>query len=350
MAYTVSQADPSQSRQVILELWKQNLPTASEDRYPWLYQTGRAKAWLLKVDDESAVGATGLMDRTIRSPEGLLRAGQAIDLNVNKDYRSVGPALSLARTLVRSAMQEGYPFIYAFPNADSEPILKRVGYRLLGNLQRWYKPLRCDKILDTRLQNPLARKAVAAASFAVNTALAVKSRETFYRRPVEIHVKLTDRFDGSFDLLWQTVSGQFPFIGERTADYLSWRFGQSPSGRFEVLCIKNACQELLAYLVFSCQDGIVHVNDFLFADAWSLNLLLAEFIRHARRRKAAAVIVVYLGPSFVTESLRAFGFWRRPTMWNAMVCTDWNRLGTDAATVLDEQQWYLTRADIDTDF
>lgn len=350
MAYTISQADPLESRQAILDLWKQNFPAASESRYPWLYQTGRARSWLLETDDGATVGATGLMDRTIYSPEGVLRAGQAIDLNVDQNHRTVGPALSLARTLVQSARQEGYQLVYGFPNADSEPVLKRVGYRRLGVLQRWYKPLRCEKILETRLQNPLARKAAAVASLAVNTALAVKSREVFYRRPAEIHVKQSGGFDASFDLLWRNVSGQFPWIGERTADYLSWRFGQSPSGRFEVFCIKNACQELLAYLVFSCQDGIVHVNDFLFTDAWSLNLLLSEFLRHVRKLKAAAVIVVFLGPGFVIETLKAFGFWRRPAVWNAMVSVDWNRPGTDTSTILDEQRWYLTRADIDTDF
>ncbi len=350
MAYTISQADPIESRQAILELWKQNFPAASESRYAWLYQTRRAKSWLLDTDEGATVGAAGLMDRTIYSPEGRLRAGQAIDLNVGQNHRTVGPALSLARTLVQSARQQGYQLVYGFPNADSEPVLKRVGYRWLGALQRWYKPLRCEKILQTRLQNPLARKAAAIVSWAANTALAIKSRETFYRRPTEIHVRQADGFDASFDLLWQKVSRQYPWIGERTADYLSWRFGQSPSGRFQVFCITKAGRELLAYLVFAWQDGIVHVNDFLFTDAWSLNLLLSEFLRHVRRQKATAVIVVFLGPGFVTGTLKAFGFWRRPTIWNAMVSVDWNRPGVDISTILDEQRWYLTRADIDTDF
>lgn len=349
MAYTVSQADATEGGQAIVDLWKHNLPTASAGRFPWLYASGRANAWLLRAEDNGVVGAVGLMRRAIQSPQGVLQAGQAIDLNVDHDHRTVGPALSLARTVVDSAKQQAFTFVYSLPNTGSEPVLKRVGYRFLGNVQRWYKPLRCEKLLQARLQNPLLRKAATVASVAVDGALAVKSREMFYRRPADIHIKLTDHFDAAFDQLWQNAAGQFSFIGERTADYLTWRFGQSPDGPFQVFCIKNTCQELLAYLVFSCRDGIAYVNDLLFVDASSLNLLLSEFLRHARRQRCTAVVVSYLGARMVGEALRQFGFWRRPSAWNAMVYADWNRLGEEAASLVDEQQWYLTRADIDTD-
>ncbi|MEN6493279.1 MAG: hypothetical protein ABFD16_03230 [Thermoguttaceae bacterium] len=349
MAYTVSQADPVDSGPFVVDLWKHNLPTASAGRFPWLYAGDRAKAWLLHTEDSSVVGAVGLMSRAIQSPQGMLQAGQAIDLNVDLNHRTVGPALSLTRTVVQSAKQQAYKFVYSLPNAESEPVLKRVGYRFLGSVQRWYKPIRCEKLLHSRLHNPLLQKAASVASIAVDGALAVKSRELFYRRPADIHVKLTDGFDAAFDQLWKKAAGQFAYIGERTADYLTWRFGRSPDGPFQVFCIKNACQELLAYLVFSCRDGITYVNDLLFVDASSLDLLLSEFLRHVRRQRGTAVIVVYLGTSMVSQSLRRFGFWRRPSAWNAMVYADWNQLGDEAASFLDEQQWYLTRADIDTD-
>jgi len=259
------------------------------------------------------------------------------------------PTPSRQPTPSKAAKQQAFKFVYSLPNAESEPVLKRVGYRFLGSVQRWYKPLRCERLLHSKLQNPLLRKAATAASGAVDGVLAVKARETFYRRPADIHVKLADRFDAAFDQLWKNAAGRFSFIGERTGDYLTWRFGQSPDGPFEVFCIKNACQELLAYLVFSCRDGIAYVNDLLFVDAPSLNLLLSEFLRSVRRQRCTAVVVVYLGTSLVSEALKRFGFWRRPSAWNAMVYADWKQLGDEAASLVDEQQWYLTRADIDTD-
>ena len=52
----------------------------------------------------------------------------------------------------------------------------------------------------------------------------------------------------------------------------------------------------------------------------------------------------------IGEILKAFGFWQRPSLWNAMVTADWSRLGGDPSLLLDEERWFLTRADIDTDF
>lgn len=351
MTYTISQADTSGNRQEILALWKENLPTAVDGRYAWLYESGRAKGWVLYAEDGAAVGANGLMMRTIRSPEGILQAGQAIDLNVDKHHRTVGPALRLARVVAYAAAEEGRQLVYAFPNADSEPILRRAGYRPIGTLQRWFKPLRCQRILQKRVHHPLARVAAKPVSSAIDAVLTVKSRETWCcRRPAEIHVRVTGRFDASFDRLWQTASSQFPLIGERTADYLSWRFGQSPSGHFQAFCIDNACQEMLAYVIYACRDGVAHVTDMLFIDVGSLDRLLAEFLRHLRRQKVEAVVLVYLGPRMIGEILKAFGFWQRPSLWNAMVTADWSRLGGDPSLLLDEERWFLTRADIDTDF
>lgn len=351
MTYTVSQTDPAGSRQEILALWKENLPTAVEGRYAWLYESGWAKGWVLNAEDGAAVGASGLMMRTIRSPEGILRAGQAIDLNVDKHHRTGGPALRLARMVVHAAAEEGRQLVYAFPNRESEPILRRAGYRRLGTVQRWFKPLRCQRILQKRLHHPLVRAAAKPVSLAIDAVLTVKSCETWCcRRPAEIHVRVADRFDASFDRLWQTASRQFPLIGERTADYLSWRFGQSPGGHFQAFCIDNACQEMQAYVIYTCRDGVAHVTDMLFIDAGSLNRLLAEFLRHLRRQKAEAVVLVYLGPRVIAETLKAFGFWQRPSLWNAMVTADWNRPGGNPSLLLDEERWFLTRADIDTDF
>lgn len=135
MAYTVSQADPVDSGPFVVDLWKHNLPTASAGRFPWLYAGDRAKAWLLHTEDSSVVGSVGLMSRAILSPQGMLQAGQAIDLNVDLNHRTVGPALSLTRTVVQSAKQQAYKFVYSLPNAESEPVLKRVGYRFLGSVQ-----------------------------------------------------------------------------------------------------------------------------------------------------------------------------------------------------------------------
>ena len=346
MSYTVCQPDLRRDRASILELWKRNLPTASEDRYAWLYETGRATGWLLKSAEGAVVGAAGLMGRTMNVSGGLLPAGQAIDLNVDKKHRTIGPALGLGRAVTATVKQHQRGLIYAFPDPKSELVLRRVGYKVLGSLGRWAKPLRCEGPLKGWLRHTLPRKAAAVT---VDSLLHLTSPEAFYRRPADVRVHVTDHFDARFDALWQTAARQFHVVGERTSAYLTWRFCQCPEVRHRVFCLSNADHELLAYLVYSCRAGTVHIGDFLFANSRNLDLLLVEFLQLMRRQEVEAIITVYLGSSMVCRKLEKYGFWKRPSEWKTLVYVDQRQLGSDLNRVLDEESWHLTRADVDTD-
>jgi hypothetical protein len=349
MVYSISQADLTRDRAAILGLWRRNFPGSPEHRFAWLYESGQASAWLLHDEDGVVVGAAGLMPRAIRMPGGLIHAGQAIDLNVDPNHRLLGPAISLARAVVEGAGQRGYRLVYTFPNPKSAPVLRRAGYRELAGVQRWVKVLRTDAVLD-RLEHPLTRMAVAAASGAINAALAVKSREALCRRPANVQTRVTNAFDESFDRFWQAASQPADLMAERNASYLNWRFGRQPASGFQVFRLENACGELLAYAVFSCQDGAAFVSDWGFADRRSLEILLAEFVRFTRRQKVKLLVTVYVGNALVPSALRRFGFWRRESDWKAMVYAEPERRGSNVPDPLCPDRWYLTRADIDTDF
>ena len=61
-------------RDRILDLWRENLPESSPDRYGWLYEDGPSAGWLVKSDETDTVGAVGLMRRTIKVFDDVLRA------------------------------------------------------------------------------------------------------------------------------------------------------------------------------------------------------------------------------------------------------------------------------------
>ena len=346
MTYTVCQSDPQADRGRILDLWRDNLPQASPNRYSWLYEDGPSDGWIVKADETTTVGAVGLMGRTIKVFDRLLRAGQPIDLNIDADHRTVGPALGLQRALTSTVDRGEYDLLYAFPNAASEPVQRRAGFRVLGDLGRWAKPLSVGNTLSTRIRNPLARRAAATV---VGPMLKLASPETFYRRPADIQVHVADHFDTRFDALWETAAAQFPIVGERTSEYLTWRFGRCPDARYRVLCISNHEEELLAYLVYQQRRTMIHVGDLFFAHPRHIDTLLTECLRLARRQKAEAVIAVYLGGRTVTERLKHFGFWQRPCLWNALLYVDKHSPPETSGPLFDVQNWHLTYADIDTD-
>jgi len=292
------------------------------------------------------VGATGLMARTLNAFGEVLQAGQAIDLNVDRAHRTIGPALGLQRGVTGAVKRGQLGLVYAFPSAQSESVLRRAGYRVLGGVQRWYKPLECEEVFKDRLRHPLARKVVSTV---VGSALRLKCPE-IPRRRAGLDVCVTDHFDARFDVLWQAAARRFGIVGERTSEYLNWRFRQCPNVRYRVFCLTGAGQELLAYLVYTRHEDTIHVNDLFFAEHDGLSLLLAEFLHLMRRQRAKAVVTVYQGSEVVSRILRRFGFWKRPSEWNTMVYVDRQRFGRNAEAVFDPNRWHLTRADIDTDF
>jgi hypothetical protein len=346
-SYTISPLDSASDREPLLALWRRNLPCASPDRYDWLYARGPAAAWLLEDGRRRPVGASGLMARTIRAFGSTIRGAQAIDLNVDRDHRTIGPALRLQRAVTATVDDGRFDLIYAFPNAESEPVQRRAGYKTLGHFGRWVKPLRLVDGLKGFLRYPRARR---TASAVVDLALRLRSPDTFHRRPDGVQVEVSDRFDGRFDALWEEAAGQFGVIGQRTARYLDWRFYRSPAARHRVFSVCDGRRRLLAYLVYSLHGETAYVSDFLFGGQDHLDLLLAEFIRQMRREKTEAIVTVFLGAEGVCRRLAHFGFLRRPSAWKTLVYADRRDQRTDSSRLWDQEAWFLTRADVDTDF
>ena len=293
MNVTVTRPDLKSDRESILQLWQRNLPEAATERFDWLYETGRAKSWLVEGDENRPMGSIGLMGRTMKVFDQTRPAGQPIDLNVDKRYRIGGAAMRLQRTVTAEVEEGRLGLIYGFPNAQSEPVLRRVGYRTFANVGRWAKPLSSEEFLQKWLRRRVVRKATATA---VDAALRLGSPDMFYRRGRGFRVEVTDHFDARFDRLWETAREHFPIVGERTADYLNWRFGLCPDTRYRTLCLADAEDRLLAYLVYSRREETAYVADFFFAELKHFDMLLSEFARMMRQQRARAIVTIYTAP------------------------------------------------------
>ena len=346
MSYTVSPSDLSLDREAVLGLWRENLPEASANRYAWLYESETTAGWLVKSAENEVVGSSGLMRRGMRAFGRTIRAGQTIDLNVRQDHRSVGPALGLQRAVAATVAGRQFDLLYTFPNEKSEPVQRRIGYREVGLLDRWVKPLRLGARLKSRLGSVWLR---AMAPLLANPYFYLKSPETYYRRPAGLHTEITDRFDERFDRLWQTAAAQFPIVGERTSAYLTWRFGQCPGAGYRALCLMQADGRLLAYAVFRHEDDTAYLGDFFFDTPDHLHSLMAEVLRQLRRERAETVVTLFLGTALVRQKLAQFGFYRRPSGRKLLVYTDPQQFDANADRLLDRENWYLTTADVDTD-
>jgi len=344
--YAVLPADIERDAETIRQLWQRNLPEVAPQRYDWLYRSGAAEAWLLRGPGGDVVGSTGLMRRRLKLFGELRPAGQAVDLNVDRAHRFATPALLLQQAVTATAHDGRAEAIYGFANTKSAALLRRAGYRPLGELQRWVRPLRMGPSLCARYgKGPLWN---LGADLALRL-LGWASPETYRYRRGPGRVEAIEQFDERFDALWVAASPCFPIVGERTADYLRWRFTQSPDAPYKVLGLCDGRQSLLAYLVYRRHGTYVHLSDFFGVEPGAFCRLLAELLRRARREGAEAVATFWLGPARVVQTLRRFGFRRRPSGLSTLLCPGPERPGVDPARRFDPESWYVTAADLDVD-
>jgi len=360
--YAVLPADVERDAETIRQLWQHNLPEVSPQRYDWLYRSGAAEAWLLHGPGGHVVGSTGLMRRRLKVFGDLRPAGQAVDLNVDRAHRFATPALMLQRAVTAAVGDGRADAIYGFANTKSAALLRRAGYRPLGELQRWVKPLWMGPSLRARygkgtLWNLSADLALRLLGWA--------SPETYRYRRGPVRIEVIEQFDERFDALWAVASPRFPIVGERTADYLRWRFTQSPDAPYEVLGLCDGRQSLQAYLVYRRHGAYVYLSDFFGAEPGACCRLLAELLRRARREGAEAVATFWLGPARMAQTLRRFGFRRRPSGLTTVLavtgktsevlktsevsCAASGGPGVDPDRRFDPESWYLTAADLDVD-
>lgn len=342
--YTVDQADLSRDRERIIDLWRQNYDAIPPNRYDWMYQNnplGDPYCLLLKTPDGEIVGATALMRRRVRLGPRSLCAGQAIDLVVHRAHRSGGPALQLQRALLAGLDSHHIDLLYSTPLPGAELIARRVGYRILSPLQRWSAILRSEAELRTRIPMRALR---IPAGILIDAALRIRSGDLLFRE-TRWNTGLCDGFDARFDDLWARASKRFEWIGERSASYLAWRFGQN-AGHFQIFSITDHKQCLMGYLVFSQYEQTARIADLLVADPAWLAPLLRAFSRSMRKAGLAYLNLLTVGPAWLGKTLLACGFFRRPEKSNMLMFISETRL-QEFPQILDASHWYLTDADRD---
>lgn len=333
--------------QTILELWQRNLPEATEARYGWLYREGTASDWLLQDNDQMPIGSVGLMQRAMRIGHRPVTAGQAVDMNVDQAHRSLGPALQLQRKALEAAQVQGLPLVYGVCDRRSQRVLERIGYRLLGDVSRWAKPLTSEPFLPRILRHKWLRRPSCTI---LNLVLRFGSAECWCRRPLGTRVEVVDRYDERFDALFLRVAKQLPILGDRSSGFLNWRFADAPGVRYRALTLSDEENQLRSYLVYHFHGTSAHLADFLYEEPADLAVLLVELLTIARRWGMETAIVECLVPDSIARLLTRFGFWRRPSNWPLLVYTpkptepQWQEQG-----LFDQANWYFTRADVDTD-
>ena len=352
--YSIVPGDPHADRQEVLDLAARNRPgprSRLEAKYAKYYENnpqGPPSIFLAR-DNESG----GLVGMTALFPTTLWIAGERVPAAINGDFavdeghRGFGPALAVERATVAALSERGLTCAYGSPNENSELIVARAGFADAGRLTRFVKLLGARPLVDRYVRRPrLASLASAVASPFVS----ILSRERLHRRSSRFSVEQPELFDDRFTSLWELARTQLGATSERNADLLNWRYEKTGPGRatggYSIFALLEG-DEVAGYVVYRVDDGSRLVYDLLCRpDKAAVNSLLSEFIRDARRTKASAIDLGYLGPpNLLTGRLRAFGFLERTARNGLLVCVN-----SDAPASVDlskRESWNFTGGDTD---
>lgn len=352
MKYVVSTpADSATARTELLQLWRRNFPREWDAWYDWMIHGnpfGAVKHWLVSTDAGEVVGSTGLMPCEMQLGEQVVSAAQAIHINVNREHRSVLPALQLQRALTESVGEQHVPFVLGVTETAVN-VMQRAGYRPLGKIERWVQPLRTEAKLRCKLRHPwLSRPAASVVDWGLRLRTAVKSP----RMPRGWRIEFGTDYDQRFDRLWERSASHGQILLARRSQFLKWRFRQRPKSESRWLGLFDVTGDLQGYLVFDGErcpkENVPYqaIHDLWGSEPPVLEILLTEFSRWARSTSAAFISMLFFGDGAVTSALRRRGFFRRPRDEQVLVYVHPELPDSTRAQILDREHWHLTEAEM----
>jgi GNAT superfamily N-acetyltransferase len=354
--YSIIPGDPRAHKRVVLALADRNLLMplqGREARYAKYYEQNPLgpPSFFLARDAESQafVGMAAAFPTRLRVSGELVPGAISGDFAVDDGHRGFGPSVALQRAVVSALGDTGLRCAYGYPNEDSEPIVKRVGYADLGRLSRFVKVLRSRVVVDSYLRSPgLARVAAAVSRVALDPVLSVVSRERLHRRGHGFRVERPGAFDDRFLDVWESTWRQHTITTERSAELLNWKYEQGQGGGiYTIFALLRSDDRVAAYAVYRVRNGIRHLVDIAFPPSRTVvDALLSELILDSRKHGVPAITLLHLGaPNLLTRRLRTFGFLRRTDESGVRVYVPGSSpLDRD---LVEGRNWYFLTGDAD---
>jgi GNAT superfamily N-acetyltransferase len=193
VAYEPSQRDAV--RGLMAEVWGESATAAD---FEWWYERNPTGPQVLSlvVDDGRVAGASGMSHFRMRLGGEERTIAFALDAATHPDYRGRGLWSILERHNEDACAQAGAAAVLGFTNPVAGPILVgKLGWRDLARLRLWARPLSLR---------------------ATESELRDGGGETL------------DRFDDEAEDVYRRASSDWAAHLVRSADYLNWRFAESP--------------------------------------------------------------------------------------------------------------------------
>lgn len=369
----IIKADIRQHKEEILAFWKRASPydTGLEEKFAWMYENnpaGAAHVWLAIDDQSELVGMSVLFPRRFRVEGSIFIGGIMGDLLVDKRHRNAATALLMQRAIISDLKEGVLDFVYGSPNKAAEPILKRVSFQLLGSQVGLFLVLKTVPYISEKLRAWYKKNELKTRISALIASFLSELKKGYYRIPslqviLEQIGKMFSKknetqqghlfqtrevadFDHQFDLFWKHADLSNRFIGERSAEFLRFRFTNTPQGEHKILAL--FCEEQIkGYIVYRQIERAIEIRDFLFGcDAFGTDFLIQAFLQSARHSSATVITLLLLENAAMMAPFKSAGFvegqHHAPTY---LYVSD--RMRSLFPSMMNKTEWLLLQSDND---
>lgn len=309
MSFVVEKISSKYDSDLLSRLWADSLIELDARRVQWSYENnphGKACLWLLRDPlAKNYCGTCAVLPRIFKIKDQEVKVGITADFSIQKQYRTLGPALKLQRSIVGS---EEFEFLIGLPNKQSASVQLRAGFKTLGNFSRYVKVFGLNQLLKEQMKPYfLTCLNLPATVFFRLTSLLAKLR--LVTKNIERGDIYTE-FSKEFDIFLSKTKFNFSFSVKRDHQYLQWRFCENPYVSYNIFVHKeNGLEDLAGYAVFFVRDNIAFIDDILAKDIPdAFKRLMMSFIKYCLSQSYDAVSLKLVADSRFTNILKKLGF------------------------------------------
>lgn len=375
--YTIAKANVGTDREKILQLWKSGLTHAGmpEAKFDWYYHDNPTGAplvfFLCHGPQREPIGVAAMALRELRWRAQTVLSGELIDFVAQPDHRTLFPALFFQKEMRRIALEGSAEektattnnerrastatceILYGLPNPKSLPVVKRVGYQLMGQIVRRVRILRAAGYLSRRAPAWISHLAGPIIDRVRLLAMAMRNIGNRHLEPQWLAAP-----DERFDALWQRVAAHHDqqgaatsvLIGVRDRAFLTWRFTQCPLRQYRFFTLVSPTDNrLIAYAACAPDGETLYVHDFLVdpTEHSASKTLWLTLSREAFRQGHTNISVEFLGSQSEQHQLENVGLIARQQRPVFATITASPSASSERTAWLQEQHWYMTCADED---
>lgn len=249
----------------IIELWKNEGYEQPEKRYKWLYEADYARKNLhthLILHDQVIIGLGSVLIKGYNSK----RVAISSNFLIEKMHRTLGPALKLQKEIylhMRKALK--YDCYYGYANANSAPVLSRIGYAPGQYSVRYvYLINPGEYIFNSKILNVISGKLFQNAIFIWN------SLKVIFLLPNE-RLKIRD-----FCVYNEDKSLQL-------SDYERWRYGLESLKDYKFFVHKSDLTTSVK-IIFYIENNVAYIENIINVDRKHLSVIIRIFNIHILRR------------------------------------------------------------------